>query len=56
MKAFLKRFGLIIIILGILILTYAEFSKIDNNTLLLVSGGMILGGFLFYVVLNNILD
>lgn len=56
MKEWIKRSGLFIVFCGILILTYAEFSKLDSNTLLLVSGGMIFGGFLIYVILNNILD
>ena len=56
MKDFLKRFGLIFIILGVLVLSYAEIAKLNNNVFLLVSAVLIMGGFVIYVVMNNILD
>jgi hypothetical protein len=56
MKEFLKRSGIIFIVLGVLVLGYAEFAKLNNNTFLAVSGMLIFGGFIVYVVLNNILD
>ncbi len=56
MKEFLKRFGIIFIVIGVIILGYTEFAKLESNTMLMVSGGLILVGFLFYVIMNNILD
>jgi hypothetical protein len=56
MKEFLKRSGIIFILLGIILLGYKELSSIENNILLALSGGLILLGFLLYVILNNILD
>ncbi len=56
MKEWIRRSGLFVIFFGIVILTYAELAKLDSNTLLVVSGAMIFGGFLIYVILNNILD
>lgn len=56
MKELIKRSGLVFVVLGVLLLAYAEFSKMDNNTLLMVSGSMIMGGFIIYVILNNIME
>lgn len=56
MKGLIKRGGLVFVVLGVLLLAYAEFSKMDSNTLLMVSGSMIMGGFIIYVILNNIMD
>lgn len=56
MKEFFKRFGLIFIFLGVVLLVYSEFTKAENNQLLLFSGILILGGLLIYVILNNVLE
>jgi len=56
MKEFLKRFGIIFILAGIIVLAYAEFNKMESNVMLMISGGLVLLGFLFYVIFNNILD
>ena len=56
MKEFVKRFGIIFIVLGVLVLSYAEIAKLNNNTFLLVSAVLIMGGFILYIILNNILD
>jgi hypothetical protein len=56
MKELIKRSGIIFIIIGIILLGYSEFSGIESNKLLIVSGGLVFGGFLLYVILNNILD
>jgi len=56
MKELIKRSGIIFIIAGIIILGYSEFSGIESNKLLIASGGLIFGGFVLYVILNNILD
>ncbi len=56
MKELLKRIGIVFIIVGIVILGYSEFSGVESNKLLILSGGLVFGGFLVYVILNNILD
>jgi uncharacterized protein YybS (DUF2232 family) len=56
MKDFLKRSGLILVIAGIAVLAYTEFSKMENNSMLIVSGALIVVGLLLYVILNNVID
>lgn len=56
MKEVLKRIGIFFIVAGIVILGYSEFTSMESNKLLILSGGLIFGGFLVYVILNNILD
>ena len=56
MKVLLKRFGIIFVIAGVIILAYSEFSKAENNSLLVLSGGFIVGGLLVYIILNNIFE
>lgn len=56
MKELLKRIGIFFIVAGIVILGYSEFTGIESNKLLILSGGLVFGGFLVYVILNNILD
>ncbi len=56
MKDLIKRSGIISIFIGVLLLAYSEFQKMESNQLLLISGGLIMFGFLLYVILNNIMD
>lgn len=56
MKDLIKRSGVIFIFIGVLLLAYSEFQKMESNQLLLISGGLIMFGFLLYVILNNIMD
>ncbi|UCG28886.1 MAG: hypothetical protein JSV24_05865 [Bacteroidales bacterium] len=56
MKEVVKRIGIVFIVAGIVILGYSEFSGIESNKLLIISGGLIFGGLVVYVILNNILD
>lgn len=56
MKEFIKRSGIIFIVIGVLVLSYAEIAKLNNNVFLLVSAVFIMGGFVIYIVLNNLLD
>jgi len=56
MKEFLKRSGLIFIVLGIIFLAITELSDMESNQMLVVSGGLIVFGLLLYVILNNIMD
>lgn len=56
MKELVKRSGIIFIFIGVLLLGYSEFQKLESNQLLLISGGLIMFGFLLYVILNNIME
>ena len=56
MKEFLKRSGIIFIVIGIAVLAYTELSKMESNQMLIVSGGLIILGLLLYVILNNVID
>lgn len=56
MKEFLKRFGIIFVFAGVIVLAYSEFNKMESNVMLMISGGLILLGFMLYVIFNNILD
>ncbi|MCA1757395.1 MAG: hypothetical protein LC649_08060 [Bacteroidales bacterium] len=56
MKTLFKRSGILFVIAGVIILAYSEFSRLENNTLLILSGVFIVGGLLLYIILNNILD
>lgn len=56
MKEFLKRSGLVLIIVGIGLLAFSEFSKLESNNMLILSGALIVIGLLAYVILNNVID
>jgi hypothetical protein len=56
MKELIKRSGLLFIVAGIIILGFSEFKGLESNKLLIISGGLVFGGFILYVILNNILD
>jgi len=56
MKEFLRKSGLIFILAGIVVIAYTELSKMESNSMLVLSGGLILFGLLFYVIMNNILE
>ena len=56
MKEFLKRFGIIFIVLGVIVVGVSEFSNKESNGLLLLSGALILVGFVLYIIMNRILD
>ena len=56
MKAFLKRFGLLFVLAGVVVLAYSEFQRLENNSLLIWSGGLIVVGLLLYIVLNSVIE
>ncbi len=56
MKEYFKRSGLVFIIAGVVTLAISEFSKVESNKMLIISGGLIVFGLIVYVILNNILD
>jgi|GEM_PF-679730 len=56
MKVLLKRFGLLFVVAGVVILAYSEFTKLESNKLLIWSGGLIVVGLLVYIIVNNIIE
>ena len=56
MKLLLKQSGIIIMFLGIIILSYAMFAHVQNNTILIWSLVLILLGMIAYVVINRYLE
>jgi len=56
MKALLKRLGLVLVLAGVVVLAYSEFSKLESNSLLIWSGVLIVVGLAVYILLNNILE
>jgi len=56
MKEYFKRSGIVFIIAGVVTLAISEFSKVESNKMLIISGGLIVFGLIVYVILNNILD
>jgi hypothetical protein len=56
MKVLLKRFGLLFVVAGVVILAYSEFSKLESNALLAWSGGLIVVGLLLYIIINTIIE
>ena len=56
MNGLLKRFGLLFVLAGIIVLAYSEFSKLESNGLLILSGGLIVGGLVIYIILNTIIE
>jgi len=56
MKVLLKRFGILLMVIGVILLTYSELSKLENNNLLVWSGGLIISGLIVYIILNNIIE
>ncbi len=56
MKALLKRLGIVFVIIGVIVLAISEFTKTESNTMLLLSGGLIVGGLVVYIIINNIIE
>ena len=56
MKMFFKRFGIFFVIAGVIVLAYSEFSKQEGNAMLILSAGLIVGGLIIYIILNNIME
>lgn len=53
---FLKRSGIIIIIAGVIALAYSQLGNLESNGMLILSAGLIVGGLILYIILNNIID
>jgi len=56
MKELIKRVGLVFIVVGVVLLGVSELGGMESNKILVISGSLILGGFIFYVILNNIME
>ncbi|MBA7588306.1 hypothetical protein ES708_30361 [subsurface metagenome] len=56
MKDLIKRIGLIFIVAGVVLLGVSELGGMESNKILIISGSLILGGFIVYVILNNIME
>lgn len=56
MKVFLKRFGLLFVLVGVVVLAYSEFKGMESNTLLIWSLGLLIVGLLLYIILNTTLE
>lgn len=55
MKVLLKRLGIFVVLLGVVVLAYSEFQKLEDNTLLIWSGGLVVVGLLLYIVVNSLM-
>ncbi len=56
MNVFLKNFGIILIILGVIVLGFYSINTPASNTLLVFAAILLLGGATFYTILNRIID
>lgn len=55
MKVLLKRLGIFVVLAGVGVLAYSEFNKLENNTMLIWSGALIIVGLLFYILINSLM-
>ncbi len=56
MKGLIKRVGLVFIVTSVVLLGVSELGGMESNKILIISGSLILGGFIVYVILNNIME
>ena len=56
LQELLKNAGLIIILIGVVVLGVVIFTKIQTNSYLLLSLGLIVGGLLAHIVINRLVD
>lgn len=56
MKVLLKRLGIFVVLAGVGVLAYSEFQKLENNTLLIWSGGLVVVGLLLYILVNSLME
>jgi hypothetical protein len=53
MKELLRNLGLIIILIGVVILGYVVFAKVQTNAKLALSAALIVGGLLVHIFINK---
>ncbi len=56
MKDFLKNSGLLLIILAVVFLAIYAFQGMVTNTYLILSGFLLVGGLLAYVIMQRVMD
>jgi len=56
LQELLKNAGLIIILIGVIVLGVVVFTKVQTNSYLLLSLGLIVSGLLAHIVINKIVD
>jgi len=56
MKELLKYLGVLLILTGVVILSFYAFKGMINNLLLVVAGLLLVGGLLLYIIFNRIYD
>ncbi|MBR8536750.1 hypothetical protein KDU71_14330 [Carboxylicivirga sediminis] len=56
MNAFLKNFGIILIVLGVVVLAFYAINTPPSNTPLVFAALLLIGGAALYVILNRIID
>ncbi len=53
LQELLKNTGLLIILIGVVILGIVVFSEVQTNSYLIISLGLIVGGFMTHIVINR---
>jgi len=56
LKELLKNTGLLIILAGVIVLGISVFTKIQTNSHLSLSLGLIVGGLIAHIVINKIVE
>ncbi|MFW6327974.1 MAG: hypothetical protein ACOC2F_06635 [Bacteroidota bacterium] len=56
MQNFLRNLGLFLILAGFILLVVSVIQGMTTNTLLLVSGSLVVGGLLLYIILNRVIE
>ncbi|MDR2627957.1 MAG: hypothetical protein LBC40_07990 [Dysgonamonadaceae bacterium] len=55
MRFFLKNTGILLVLLGALFLVVPFFTGLQTNTSLSTGGGLIIAGFIVYIVVNKLM-
>jgi len=56
MNVFLKNFGIILIILGVVVLGFYSLEPSTSNAPLIFAAGLMIGGIAVHVILNRIIE
>ena len=56
LKELLKNAGLLVILGGVIVLGISVFTKVQTNTHLSLSLGLIIGGLLAHIIINKLVD
>jgi hypothetical protein len=55
MRFFLKNSGILLVLIGALFLTVPFFTHLQTNASLLTGGGLIIAGFIVYIIINKLI-